>query len=350
MTDAPPTAPDSSSPDAPGPDTTGPDPETVAREFLVALRGKRSQTAWSRRLGYRSNVAYAWESGRRWPTAAETFRACGRAHIDVEASLIRFYGSRPAWLDTVDPSSPEGIAAFLDDLRGSTSITDLSEHSGISRYSVSRWLAGRTQPRLPDFFCMIEAASVRLVDFLAALVDPAQLPSVHPIWLRLESRRRGAFELPWTQAVVRCLEIQDYIQLPAHEPGWIARRLGIPADEEARCIEFLRKAGRITWTGTHFTADTRAVDTRLHPAVGRRLKAHWARVGAERAEAGSPGQFSYNVFTVSRADFERIRQAHLDYYRLLRSIVSESTPEEVVAVANVQLFALNDHSSETAPP
>jgi hypothetical protein len=49
------------------------------------------------------------------------------------------------------------------------------------------------------------------------------------------------------------------------------------------------------------------------------------------------------VFTVSRADFERIRQAHLDYFRLLRSIVSESTPEEVVAVANVQLFALDDH-------
>ncbi|HCH63405.1 MAG TPA: hypothetical protein DFR83_11410, partial [Deltaproteobacteria bacterium] len=80
------------------------DPATVASEFLVALRGKRSQTAWSRRLGYRSNVAYAWESGRRWPTAAETFRACGRAHIDVEASLVRFYGTRPAWLDTVDPA------------------------------------------------------------------------------------------------------------------------------------------------------------------------------------------------------------------------------------------------------
>ena len=35
--------------------------EQIARELLVALRGKRSQTAWSRRLGYKSNVAYAWE-------------------------------------------------------------------------------------------------------------------------------------------------------------------------------------------------------------------------------------------------------------------------------------------------
>ena len=44
--------------------------ERLSRELLVALRGQRSQVQWSRRLGYRSNVAYAWESGRRWPNAA----------------------------------------------------------------------------------------------------------------------------------------------------------------------------------------------------------------------------------------------------------------------------------------
>ena len=318
------------------------DVERTARDLLAALRGKRSQNAWSRRLGYRSNVAYAWESGRRWPTAAETLRACRRTHIDLEDSFTRFYGQRPAWLDEVDLATDEGVARFLNDLRGSTSITDLARRADISRYSVSRWLSGRTQPRLPDFLRIIEAASLRLVDLLATLVDPRSLPSIHPIWMRLESRRRGAFEAPWTQAVVRTLELTDYRALLAHEPGWIARRLGIPAEEETRCLEFLRQTGRIAWNGTHFAADTRAVDTRADPEIGRRLKAHWARVGAARAEAGSPGQFSYNVFAVSRADFKRIRQAHLDYFRLLRAIVSESTPEEVVAIANVQLFALDD--------
>lgn len=323
------------------------DPERVGRELLVALRGRRSQTAWSRRLGYRSNVAYAWESGRRWPTAAETLRACRRTHIDVEDAITRFYGRRPRWLDEVDPATPEGVARLLDDLRGSTTISDLARRADLSRYSVSRWLSARTQPRLPDFLRLVEAASLRLVDLLAALVDPDTLPSVRPMWERLESRRKGAFAAPWTQAVVRALELVDYQQLPAHEPGWIARRLGIATEEEVRCLEFLRDTGRVAWTGTHYTSDTVAVDTRRHPEVGLRLKAHWARVGAARAESGSPGQFSYNVFTVSRADFERIRQAHLDYFRLLRSIVAESEPEEVVAVANVQLFALDD--SPVAP-
>ena len=55
------------------------DIERIARGLLRELRGRRSQVQWSRRLGYRSNVAYAWESGRRWPTAAETLRAAGRS-------------------------------------------------------------------------------------------------------------------------------------------------------------------------------------------------------------------------------------------------------------------------------
>ena len=316
--------------------------ERIARELLVALRGKRSQTAWSRRLGYRSNVAYAWESGRRWPTAAELMRAAGRSGLDVPAALTRFYGEPPSWLETLAVDSPEAVAKLLDDLRGNTPINDLASASGISRYSISRWLSGHTQPRLPDFLRLVEAASLRLVDLLAVLADPAALPSVAPIWRRLEARRQGADRLPWTQALLRVLELADYVALPAHEPGWIARRLGVSEAEEAQCLAFLKETGQIHWDGLRYRIQPLAVDTRRSPAINRRLKAHWSRVGADRVEKGASGQFSYNVFSVSRSDFERIREAHLRYFHALRAIVAESSPEEVVAVANVQLFMLED--------
>ena len=316
--------------------------EKTAGEFLRALRGKRSQLAWSRRLGYRSNVVYAWESGRRWPTAAESFRAAGRAGIDLEGALTQFYGERPRWLGALEPASPEAVARLLGDLRGGTSITDLARRAGLSRYSVSRWLSANTQPRLPDFLRVVEAASLRVVDLLTAFVSPEQLPSVAATWERLEARRRGAHELPWTQAVLRALELEDYRDLPAHRPGWIADRLGISREEEARCLDFLESTDQLSWTGSHFQPRTQAVDTRRRPEVGRHLKAHWCRVGEERIRAGAPGQFSYNVFAVSRADFERIRALHLEYYYALRAVVAESEPGECVAVANVQLFALDD--------
>ena len=316
--------------------------EKIARELLVSLRGSRSQTAWSRRLGYRSNVAYAWESGRRWPTAAELLRAAGRSGRDVPAALTQFYGHRPVWLEELEVDSPAAVARLLDDLRGNTPINDLVVASGISRYSISRWLSGHTQPRLPDFLRLVEAASVRLIDLLAVLVDPNTMPTIEPIWKRLEARRRGAGQLPWTQAILRALELTDYLNLPAHEPGWIARRLGISEEEETRCLAFLRDTGQIQWQDVRYRIQTLAVDTNRTPVINRRLKAHWARVGAERIEQGTPGQFSYNVFSVSRADFERIREAHLRYFYALRGIVAESSPDEVVAVANVQLFLLEE--------
>lgn len=318
------------------------DYERIAAELLTALRGHRSQVAWSRRLGYKSNVAYTWESGRRHPTAAETLRAARRAGVDLEAALTRFVGRRPAWLDGRDAASPEAVAAMLEDLRGSTSISELSERAGLSRYAVSRWLSAETQPRLPDFLRLVEAASVRLVDLIAVLVDPRDVPGVAALWARVEARRRGAHELPWTQALLRAIELDAYQALPEHQTGWLARRLGIPVAEEERGLAFLRETGMISWAGTRWRIEPMAVDTRRYPEVGRRLKSHWSRVAAERVERGFPGQFSYNVFVVSREDLARIRKLHLDYFHALRQIVANGKAADFVAVANVRRFALDD--------
>lgn len=319
------------------------DVEVLAREFLVAIRGSRSQVAWSRRLGYKSNVAYTWEAGRRYPTVAETFRAVERSGLDLRAALERFYGHETRqWLEEHERlSTVEATAAFLRDLKGRTPTTELARQAGLSRYAVTRWLSGQTQPRLPDFFTLMEAASLRLVDFMTSFVPPEAIPAVMPMWRRLEARRAGAGQFPWTQAVLRTLEVAEYLTLRRHEEGWISRRLGIPLEEEVRCIEHLLLTGQIEAVRGRYRAVPLAVDTRRSPGIGQALKAHWAKVGVERIEAGAPGQFSYNVFTCSAADFEKIREAHLAYYRTLRQIVAASSPDEHVVVANVQLFQLD---------
>jgi len=319
------------------------DTHLLAREFLVALRGKRSQVAWSRRLGYRSNVAYTWEAGRRFPTVAETFRAVQRSGLDLRSCIEGFYGhERRDWLDEhEDLATPQAAAALMRDLKGRTSTTDVARRSGLSRYSVTRWLAGQTQPRLPDFFTLMDSASLRLVDFVTSFVGPEQLPSVERVYQRLEARRQGAGRFPWTQAILRALEVADYLALPEHRPGWIAERLAIPLEEERSCLEYLELTGQIELVGGRFRPATSAVDTRLAPSLGRQLKSHWANVGVDRIDDGAPGQFSYNVFTCSAEDFERIRELHLAYYRALRQIVAGSHPEEHVVVANIQLFKLD---------
>ena len=316
--------------------------QSVAQELILALRGRRSQTAFSRRLGYKSNVAYAWESGRRAPTAAEALRAASRVGVDVRAAVRRFYQADPPWLAEQDPATPAGVAAWLRDLRGDIPRVRVAQASGLSRYAVARALSGEAEPRLADFLRLVEAMSARALDLVATLVDPSQLPSARARWRHLQAQRRLAVEQPYTQAVLRAVELVDYQALPRHLDGWIAARLGLSPEIEAACLDLLAHAGELRWDGQRWRpAGAQAVDTRSDPAHSRQLKAWWAKVGLDRLGQDPDGLWSYNVISVSEADLHHIRELHLAYVRAVRAIVAESAPAERVAVLNVQCFALD---------
>jgi transcriptional regulator with XRE-family HTH domain len=321
--------------------------EQLGRELVRALRGRRSQVAFSRRLGYRTNVVYAWESGRRWPTAAILLGAVARSRIDVRAALGRFFPNPPSWLAEADPCTRDGVARLLSELRAKIPILEIAKRSGRSRYAVARWLSGAAEPRLPDFLRLVQACSLRLLDFVALFVDPALLPAAAPGWRLLQVHRKAAYDMPWIPAVLRALELGEYGRLRAHKPGWIAARIGISREEEARCLEVLAQSGQIReHAGRWVIGESLAVDTRQDAAAERLLKAHWAKVGLERLSAAAPGLFSFNVFTVSAGDLEKLRELHRSYFRTMRSIIAASEPADRVVVANVQLFALDDR----APP
>lgn len=236
------------------------------------------------------------------------------------------------------------MARLLDALRGGSSIKDVAGRAGRSRYAVSRWLGAAAEPRLPDFLRMIEATSLRLLDFVAAFFDPSALPSAARAWRQLETARHVARELPWSHAVLRVLELSDYRALPRHEPGFIARRAGMSLEEEKRCLRLLAATKQIRKRrGLWEPHRVLTVDTRSNPDAGRALLAFWAEVGLERMRAdGAKGLYSYNLFTVSQRDLDRIRELHLAYFRQLRSIVAQSEPAERLVVANVQLFGLDE--------
>jgi transcriptional regulator with XRE-family HTH domain len=325
------------------------DYEQLGRELVRALRGRRSQVAFSRRLGFRTNVVYAWESGRRWPTAATLLGAAGRSRIDVRAALAAFFPSPPSWLAKLDPASRDGVAQLLSELRAKVPVVEIAKRAGRSRYAVARWLSGDAEPRLPDFLRLVQACSLRLLDFIALFVDPVVLPSAAADWRMLQAHRKAAYDMPWIPAVLRALELRDYAALGKHRAGWIAARIGISAEEEARCLEVLAQSGQIRERGGRWViGEALAVDTRQDAEAERRLKAHWAGVGTERLAAATPGLFSFNVFTVSTADLERLRELHRSYFRTMRSIIASSEPSDRVVVANVQLFAL-DALDEGAP-
>ncbi|MCB9602125.1 MAG: DUF4423 domain-containing protein [Sandaracinus sp.] len=310
--------------------------EALAQELVRALRGRRSQTALSRRLGYRSNVVYLWESGRRAPAASELFRLVARTGGEPRLAFAGF----PVDVSDLDLTEPHGVGALLGRLRGSAKAAEVARRCGVSRTVASRWLNGRSEPRLAELLLLLEVLTLRGLDFVAAVVPPSALPSLAPRWREHEARRRVALELPWSSAVLRLMETVDY-RTRSRTPRWMARRLGIAEAEVVRSLEALERTGLVEARKGRYVVRPVAVDTSAATEAERRaLKLHWADVGRARLNEGRPGLFSWSVFAIGREDFARLQALHVDYLQALRRLVDASEPTELVAVANVQLFAL----------
>jgi transcriptional regulator with XRE-family HTH domain len=309
--------------------------ERAACEILRAIRGGRSQVAFARRIGYRGNPITDWEHGRRYPTAPEALRVAARVRFDVAAAFAPFLPAPP-------PTSGEqwSVAQWLDSLRGSTPVADLARRAERSRFSVSRWLSGRSTPRLPDFLRLLEAITGRAAEWVSALVPIERVPSLASEYRRVSAARNVAADCPWSEAIMRVMETGRFRGHRGDSVAFIAEALGasdvdirqaLLALEQAGLIEANQRAYRVT--------GTLMVDTKLSVQGRKRLRAHWATVAQQRVIADGDDEtwFAYNVISVSASDYARIEQRLRAAYREVRSIVQASEPVEVAALLTMQL-------------
>ena len=317
------------------------DTERLAAEFLRALRGRRSQRALSRRLGYRTNIAYRWESGRCWPTACKTLEALERLGLSPVEKLRGFFAREPAWLRAHTRPSAALVSELLRDLRGQQSLVSLAERSGFSRFQLARWLSGTAAPRLPELLQLIEALSLRLVEFVSLFFEPARLPSIAPLARRHEALRQAAYAAPWSHAVLSALELDDYRRLRKHEPGWISRRIGIPLQEEERCLSLLLASGQVQKRRARYVSGSQLVVDTSADARKRELRAFWAEQAVRRLAQGHKGVFAYNLFSIAARDVEKLVELHREFFAKLRTLVDESSSNDRVILYATQLLALD---------
>lgn len=306
----------------------------ATRELLRALRGRRSQVAFARRLGFRSNVPAAWEGGHRCPDAVELFRVCGRVGIDAAAAFRRFHPPAAAAV------SAEAVGAWLQELRGRTSVADLSARSGCSATQLRRWVGGRAKPKVFQLLMVVDALTGRAPDLVAELVDIDQVPTLAGRHHAGRTQRRLAFEHPWTAAVRVLVEATRPAAEGAAET--LARALRQPVPPIAEALELLlehdllaERHGRLEAVGAM------TVDMRATPEDRRRMRAHWAGVAAERVEADAGDLMGFSLVAVSRDDLDRIRSLQRRYFREMRSIVAASEPVETCALIVAQIAAFD---------
>lgn len=311
--------------------------EKAASQLLRALRGTRSQVAFSRRLGYRGNVVAKWESGQRFPTFGEVLRAAGRAGVDVPAALRAFHApSAGSW----DPARPDALGGWLRALRGQTAQAAVAERTGLSRQQVGRLLSGRTRGRLPQVLALVDGMTGRLPDLVAALVPIEAVPALARQAAVRQALARLAFAHPWSPAAQAWLGTRG--EVPAATAAFsLATDMRLPPATAEALVGALVEAGVAEVVRGRLRPRSRAtVEIGASADDVKRVRAHWARVSAERmADQPAEDLFSFNVFAASREDLARIQQAQRRFYREVRAIVADSVPE-VVGLLVVHTAAL----------
>lgn len=321
----------------------GLDYESLASELIRALRGSRSQMAFSRRLGRSSNVVYAWESGRSFPTAAETLRAAALRGHDLDEVLARFCAERAPDLLRDPPASwskPSAVAALLRALKGRLTVSELARRCGAQRTQVSRWLSGATEPRLPDFLRALDAMGYAAAPFCECFVPLRELPTLDAQRARREAVR-AFLEHPAVYAVAVVLGLEPYKRLPRHEPGWIAKQLGVHEATEELAIGLLRDAGAIRWDGRRWQiADDFALDSRDAPDVVMAARRHFARMGATRMQTDRPGRFNWVLMSVSDEGRAELAKLQSEMFDRLRAFAAAQRDARHIVVATLHTFEL----------
>ncbi|MFZ5893089.1 MAG: DUF4423 domain-containing protein [Myxococcota bacterium] len=310
--------------------------ERAAREVMRGIRGQRSQVAFSRRLGFRSNVAAKWESGQRLPTACEALAYSQRMGFDVSARLATFHAATAPCLAKVDAAR---VATWLEALRGTQTLSALSQRSGLSRFSVSRFLSARSQPRLSQFLQLVDALTDRLPDFAHAWVGIEHVPSLAVRYQRAQAAREAMFEQPLCLAVMCLLDTQAF-DVPARaQLERLARTLGRSPRAIRACIETLLRGQVLGKVRDRYRlTGSLSIDTNADAARERAARAYWTKLAHERVKAPSARDLcSYNVFSVTRADYEKLKQLQREFFRGARALIAASEPTEMAGLLLVNL-------------
>ncbi len=326
------------------------DTALLSCDLMRALRGSRSQPAFSRELGFKSNAAYLWEHGRRHPEVSLFLKAALAGRPKLRLPLARFFELPSDMFAGARAHSPRNVMRIVQGLVGSSAKNDIAQQLGVDRTTLGRWCSGKTEPRLPQFLNLVQLTTQRMIELVALFVDLSRLPSTRELYANLSRQRRLAYDLPMSHAVLRGIELAKYQEQVADGSPVLARELGLPEAEVATYLSKLEAAGQLVRRGGHYeVASVLTIDTREDPEQNARLKAFWAREALSRFESGRASEetlFSFNLFAVSEDAFQQIRRLHLAYYDQVRSLVEASPRSDRVVLMNLQLMPLRIPSAD----
>lgn len=301
-------------------------------EMLKVIRGKRTSSAMSARLGYRYNQYGRWESGERrllWTdfvAICEVRRLPLREQVELYLGFSEDLSNTSALVKTLLDGQPIGTAA---------------NETGLSRFKISRYCLGKGEPTFLEIYALLRRG-VNSLSFLEPLVDLAKIPSLAADYKSFQSQRELTYTFPYLDALLEALVVQAYLDLPQHDSKVLARASGLPVQVVDRSLAALVASGMLEKRKGKYAVVEIGVDYRADKRRMSKILAHWLRETtevAEKAESAVEGSLlGFSVLSLSEKAHEEASNLLREFLRGIHKIGSEDRqPKERVLVFTTSL-------------
>lgn len=308
-------------------------------QLLRAIRGKKSQTYLSRKLKFRGNQVFRWESNERaisWPNFV---KLCKASDCDLPTALSKVFGYR---------GKPDDFAQLFSQLIGDIKISEVAETLKCSRFAVSRWVRGQSQPDLEYFLMLTHHYSFALFEFLELLVDVNEIPVVQKEYNKRKLQKEIHYRYPIVDAFLTCCELDEYKNATQGLSGFFSKKLGISIDEEDEIIRALRQAGIVQIKANgKIEMKSERLDLRGSEQGAQSIRQFWLNRALEHVKTkpmqNTNSSFGTIVLPSNREAAAKIKEEYYEFYHRVRAILqSNEGKKDRVQVFNFQLFDLNE--------
>lgn len=321
------------------------DCDTIIIEFLKAVRGRRSQAQFNKRLGLPANKIHRWEKGSVSVSWGAFVRICEREKLPLGETCRRVF---------MIPKEPHRLVDLVRLLTGAGSQRETALKLGVSRSMISRWRSGAVAPDLSQVLQLIDASLYSLPEFMGSLVDPAKLPSLKRR-IEAERRERALHALhPWIAALLLLFRTVEYNNLGRHREGWVGAKLGLTLAEERRLLKEMEETGVIFFDEKGLYEPAHRTLSTVPTVEGlKRIHGFWTEKAADLIaglrEISPKNKMSYMVLNANSETLPLILERYRSFYQDVHNIITASVaPSESVYVMNFHLMDFTDLM--TAPP
>lgn len=315
---------------------------TIARELVKAVRRDKAQVLLSRRLGFRGNQLRRWESGDRQIGWDDFTRLCELCDAPLAASLRQVLRI---------PEAEHDGKSLVARLIGGASQSQISRVTGLSRYTILRWLQGKATPSLEDVLVLIHNCQYMLLELVAFLVDIDQVPTAHAAYELRRERKQVYYRHPIAPAVLCALNLDEYKALPAHVDGYVAEKLRLTPAEEAEVLAALEAVGKIEMKDSRYAVTAEQLELTDSQEI-RTWLAFWLdRAATVMREVDNPHPLlncGFDLYATSRATAAKVKAEYLTYFKNVRALLaSDAGPRDTISVFSTLLV---DFAAKPAAP